>query len=259
MDREFLKLRDDGRVRLITISRPKALNALNTGVLSELIAEMQRAEADSNCNVVVLTGEGKAFVAGGDIAQMSRMNPSQALQYAKQGQDLMAFMEKMNKVVIAAINGYALGGGSELALGCDMVIAAKSAKIGQPEVTLGIMPGFGGTQRLVRTVGRNAAKEWILTGGMYSAQDTMRIGFVNRVVDDDQVVDEAMKVAHKVAANGPVAVAISKKAINEGMQMPLTQALDYEASLFANLFDTSDQVEGTTAFLEKRPPKFKGK
>lgn len=259
MDREFLKLRDDGRVRLITISRPKALNALNTGVLSELIAEMQRAEADSNCNVVVLTGEGKAFVAGGDIAQMSRMNPSQALQYAKQGQDLMAFMEKMNKVVIAAINGYALGGGSELALGCDMVIAAKSAKIGQPEVTLGIMPGFGGTQRLVRTVGRNAAKEWILTGGMYSAQDAMRIGFVNRVVDDDQVVDAAMKVAHKVAANGPVAVAISKKAINEGMQMPLTQALDYEASLFANLFDTSDQVEGTTAFLEKRPPKFKGK
>jgi len=259
MELKYLKIKDDNRVRLITISRPKALNALNSGVLSELMAEMQRAETDSDCGVVVLTGEGKSFVAGGDIAQMSKMNSIQALEYARQGHKLTAFMENMSKVVIAAVNGYALGGGSELALACDMVVAARSAKIGQPEVTLGIIPGFGGTQRLVRTVGRNAAREWILTGGIYSADEAMRIGFVNQVVDDDKVVEAAMKMAKKVASNGPVAVAMSKKAINQGSQMALAQALAYEASLFGNIFDTEDQVEGTTAFVEKRKPDFKGK
>ncbi len=256
---EFLKIQDEGFVRLVTISRPKALNALNTGVLAELMAEMQRAEADPGCRVVVLTGEGKAFVAGGDIAQMSEMNPAQALKYAEQGHALMRFMEGMTKVVIAAINGYALGGGSELALGCDIVIASRSAKIGQPEVKLGIIPGFGGTQRLARVVGRNAAKEWVLTGDMYTAEQAMRIGFVNKVVDDDKVVAEAMDMAKRIAANGPVAVAVAKKAINEGLQMPLNQALEYEASVFANLFDTHDQKEGTKAFLQKRTPKFEGK
>lgn len=255
----FLKVEDEGFVRVITISRPNALNALNTHMLSELMAEMQRAESDPNCRVIILTGEGKAFVAGGDIAQMSKMSPSLALEYAKQGHGLMYFMENMSKVVIAAVNGYALGGGSELALACDMVIAGKSAKIGQPEVKLGIIPGFGGTQRLARNVGRNAAKEWILTGDMYSADDAMRIGFVNRVVDDDKLMKTAMKMARKVGSNSPVAVAAAKKAINNGLQMALNQALDYEASLFANLFDTKDQVEGTTAFLEKRSPEFEGK
>jgi enoyl-CoA hydratase len=256
---EFLKVRNEDKVRIIQISRPKALNALNTGVLNELYQELKNAEMDENCLVVIITGEGKAFVAGGDIAQMSKTNPAEALEFARTGHEVLRYVESMSKVVIAAVNGYALGGGSELALGCDMVIAEKSAKIGQPEVKLGIIPGFGGTQRLTRLAGRNMAKEWILTGAMYTAEEAMRIGFVNRVVDDGQALSEALKMARQVAANGPVAVAAAKRAINEGVQMPLNQALDYEASLFANLFDTHDQKEGTKAFLEKRAPDFKGK
>ena len=255
---DFVRTEDKGFVRIITIDRPKALNALNTQVLEELMETFNQAEKDENIRVVILTGTGKAFIAGGDIAQMSKLSPTEALEYAHKGHDLLRYIEGMSKPVIAAINGYALGGGSEVALACDIVIAAKKAKLGQPEVKLGIIPGFGGTQRLARLVGRNIAKEWILTGAMYSAEEAQRIGFVNKVVDDDKLMDEALAMANAIAANGPVAVAASKRAINRGLQMPLEHALEYEAEVFATLFDTHDQKEGTTAFLEKRKPDFKG-
>lgn len=247
-------------VAVVTITRPKVLNALNAETIGELIGVFQHLEATETTRAVVLTGAGdRAFVAGADIAELARMNPTEARQVARRGQSLCNLISALGKPVIAAINGFALGGGCELAMACTLRVAAETAKIGQPEINLGLIPGFGGTQRLPRLVGAGSALEILLTGDPITAVEAHRLGLVNRVVAADQVMDEARALAETLAAKPPVAVRYILEAVRTGMQMSLVDGCDYEASLFGLVTATEDRQEGTRAFLEKRPPVFKGR
>jgi enoyl-CoA hydratase len=259
MSEQFVRYEKDGDIAVVTIDRPKALNALNAEVLAQLKGALQEALKDKAVRGVVLTGSGeKAFVAGADIAHMVNLSPAEGLAFAELGLSVLRFIEEMPIPVAAAVNGFALGGGTELALACDMIYAAPNAKFGQPEVKLGIIPGFGGTQRLSRLLGRNRAKELIFTGDIIDAATAEQYGLVQKVVPLPELLDYAKKKLRDIAARGPLAVRQAKFAINEGVDLPLDSGLAVEKLAFMCLFASQDQKEGMKAFLEKRNPQFKG-
>jgi enoyl-CoA hydratase len=252
-----LLLEKDAQIATVTFNNPKALNALNVKTLAGLIALFDELAADADVRVIILTGAGdKAFVAGGDIGHLASLDANGARQFALLAQRAIDRIETCPKPVIAAINGYCLGGGNELAMGCDLRIATDTAKFGQPEVKLGIIPGFAGTQRLARLVGKGRAKEMIFTGEMIDAAEACQIGLVNRVVAKDRLLEEAKAVAMKMCDKSASAIALSKEAIDNGVEMDFARAALYEADLFALSFTTADCREGISAFLEKRPAKF---
>lgn len=258
MEYNYLIVEQHGNVQVIKVNRPKELNALNTQVLVELDSAFAEVQRNPEISVVVLTGEGKAFVAGADIAQMSKMSAAEGKAFGEMGAGVFRRIELLDKVVIAAINGFALGGGCELAMACDIRLASAKAKLGQPEVGLGITPGFSGTQRLPRIVGEGKAKELIYTAQVIDAAEACRIGLVNRVVEPEELMDQAMEMARTIATKAPLAVRFSKEAINRGVQTDIDSAIAVENSLFGMCFSTSDQKEGMDAFLEKRHPAFRG-
>ncbi len=260
MSYENLLVETKESIGIITINRPKALNALNTATLEELGKAFAAFNNDDNIKVIVLTGAGeKAFVAGADIAAMQHLDPLAARDFAYTGQRVFSAIETMPKPVIAAIGGFALGGGCELAMACDIRVASENAKFGQPEVSLGVLPGFAGTQRLPRLVGKGIAKELIYTGDTIDAARAYAIGLANTVVPPGEHLAHAIKMAEKIASKGPLAVRFCKEAINNGMEMDMDRACAYEAELFAVCFSTADRAEGMTAFLEKRKPVFQNK
>ncbi len=260
MDYQNLLLDCRDRVALVTLNRPQALNALNGELIEELAAAIAVLEADPEVAVIILTGAGeKAFVAGADIVAMAALDPAGARNMAHRGHQLMSAIEKGSKPVIAAINGFALGGGCELAMACDLRIASETARFGQPEVNLGVIPGYGGTQRLPRLVGKGRALELLLTGDMIDAREAHRIGLVNQVVPAAELLDAARKLALKIAAKGQLAVRTVKELVACGLEMDLDRAARYEADLFGICFTSSDQQEGMQAFMEKRPAKFTGR
>jgi len=247
-------------IGILTINRPQSLNALNTEVVAELESALRELEQNAAVKVVVITGAGeKAFVAGGDIKEMSSMDPAAGRAFAQCGHRMIQYVEKMKKPVIAAVNGYALGGGLELALACDFIYASEKARLGLPEVTLGVMPGFGGTQNLARLIGPNRARELIFSGKQLTAQQARDWGIVNEVVPAEELMPRVMEIAQKIAHNGTLGVAAAKDAIVNGLNMSKEDGLRYEGALFGLLFATEDQKEGTRAFIEKRPAEFKGK
>jgi len=255
---ENIQVAREGSIAILTVNRPKSLNALNGKTLREM-TQAVRELADQS-RALILTGAGdKAFVAGADIAEMAPMTPWSAREFSELGHVLTALLEDIPCATIAAVNGYALGGGLELAVACDMIFASENAKLGLPEVTLGVTPGFGGTQRLDRLVGKLRAKEIIFTGEMVDAQTACRIGLVNEVVPQAQLLAHCKKVAAKIAERGPLAIARAKRLVERGYDMPLRAANRQEAETFALLFDTQDRAEGMKAFLEKRPARFVGK
>jgi enoyl-CoA hydratase len=260
MSFDTLLYEQTGKVVVLTINRPESLNALNRAIIEDLSAAFEQIAADDSVSAVVLTGAGeKAFVAGADITEMAALDPAGAEAFARMGNTLGERMETLPKPIIAAVHGFALGGGCELAMACDFIIASDRARFGQPEVNLGLMPGFGGTQRLQRLVGRNMARRLIYTGEMIKADEAKAMGLVTEIVAADKVRDRACDVAWLIAQKAPLAVAACKKAINDGADAELTSALDNEARLFGSLFKTDDMREGTAAFVEKRTPEFKGK
>lgn len=244
----------------VKINRPERLNALNSEVVASLWQALHDVEKNSAVKVVVITGAGeKAFVAGGDIKEMADMTPLAARAFARTGQQLIESIEKMTKPVIAAVNGYALGGGLELALACDFIYASENARLGLPEVTLGVIPGFGGTQNLARLIGPNKAREMIFSGMQLTAQKAREWGIVNEVFPPEQLVTKVTEIALAIAHNGMLAVASAKDSIVNGLHMPKEDGLRYESSLFATLFSTQDQKEGMQAFISKRKSEFKGR
>jgi enoyl-CoA hydratase len=257
---ENLLVDRDGAVATITFNRPKVLNALNAATLDELRRAILALKHDDGVRVVILTGSGeKAFVAGADINEIAVQTPAGGREHAMTGQHVLDLIEHMGKPVIAAINGYALGGGCELAMACTIRIAADTAKLGQPEINLGIIPGYAGTQRLTRLVGRGAALELLLTGDQISAGEALRIGLVNRVVTPANLMGEARKLAQTLASKAPIAIRYILDAVHSGLQMSFREAEIHEATLFGLVSATDDMREGTRAFLEKRKPEFKGK
>jgi enoyl-CoA hydratase len=255
-----LLLEKSGPIVVLTINRPKALNALNSDTLSELSTVLDELGRDSSVQVVILTGSGeKAFVAGADISQMKDLTPLEGRGFAQLGQATFRKLELLPQPVIAAINGFALGGGCELALACDIRLASENARFGQPEVALGLTAGFGGTQRLPRLIGTGLASELLFTGDIIDAQEAYRIGLVNRVYALDSLLEEAQKLAQRIAGRAPIAVQLSKSALQRGMNLDLDSAQAYEAEVFALTFSTQDQTEGCMAFVEKRKPAFEGR
>ncbi len=249
-------LEKNDNIAVIKINRPKALNALNSDTLKELNSVIDEVSKDEDVYVVLLTGEGKAFVAGADISEMQKLNSLQGRGFGTLGNKVFRKLEMLEKPVIAAVNGFALGGGCELSMACDIRIASSKAKFAQPEAGLGITPGFGGTQRLARLVGEGMAKQLIYTCEMINAEEALRIGLVNKVVEPENLLQEAMDMATKIAKNAPIAVRMCKSAINKGMQMDIDSGVMYEAEVFGLCFSTEDQKEGMTAFLEKRDKHF---
>ena len=260
MEKEFVRCQIEEGIALITIDNQPALNALNQPILTQLDQIFEALAGNPEVKGVIITGGGeKSFVAGADISEFTQVKGDSAAGFMARGQRIFDKIEAFDRPVIAAINGFALGGGNELAMCCDMRIAAENAVFGQPEVSLGIIPGYGGTQRLPRLVGAGKAKEIIFADERLSAQEALRLGFVQRVVPKGQAVEEAKKLLKKILNKGPVAIKMAKKAINEGLGMSLRGGLDLEAQCQSICFSTEDKDEGATAFLEKRPPNFKGK
>ncbi|MDO4690872.1 MAG: enoyl-CoA hydratase-related protein [Fusobacterium sp.] len=249
---EFVSYKCENFIGVLTISRPNALNALNSKVLDELRETFDKIDLETT-RVVIITGAGeKSFVAGADISEMSNASTSEAEKFGKKGNDVFRKIETFPLPVIAAINGFSLGGGCELAMACDIRLCSENAVFGQPEVGLGITPGFGGTQRLARLVGPGKAKELIYAGNNIKAEEALKIGLVNHVYALESLMEEAMKLASKIAKNAPIAVRASKKAINTGIDTDMDRAIIIEQKLFASCFETEDQREGMKAFLEKR-------
>ena len=249
-----------GKIAVLTVNRPQALNALNAATLDELANVLARVAADPEVRVLLITGAGeKAFIAGADITAMQGMSALEAQAFSEKGQRVMQAIEALPIPVIALVNGYALGGGCELAMSCDWIIAAERAVFGQPEVNLGIPPGFGGTQRLSRLVGRARALELVVTGRQVKADEALRIGLVNEVVPPEQLTEKGLATARLIAAKAPVAVRVSKQAVQRGLDLDLANGCVLETSLFAFAFGTADRQEGMTAFVEKRAPNFEGK
>ena len=246
-------------VATIIMNRPQVLNVLDKETLEELTKAVDELENDPAVHVAILTGKEKAFIAGADIKQMQGLNTLQAKEFATLGHRLLQNIENSRLPFIAAINGYTLGGGCELMMACDIILASANAKIGQPEINLGIPPGFGGTQRLPRHVGKIKAKELLLTGDSLDAQEAWHIGLINKVVDHDKLMEEADKLAQKIAAKSTVQTGFIKALVNQGSNIDLPSACALEIAYFSSSFSTEDQKEGMTAFLEKRKPLFKGK
>ena len=251
----FVNCEVQDRVAVLTIDRPKALNALNPEVLNDLKAAFEGID-QSEVRCVILTGAGdKSFVAGADIASMSTMTKAEGEAFGRLGNDVFLMVENFPLPVIAAVNGFALGGGNELAMSCDIRLASENALFGQPEVGLGITPGFGGTQRLARVVGVGMAKQLVYSATNIKANEALRIGLVNAVYAPDQLMDAARKLAGKIASNAPIAVRNCKRAINEGIELPIAEAVQVEERLFGACFETHDQVEGMSCFLSREKPK----
>ena len=249
----------DAGIATITFNRPKALNALNQVLLSEFSKALDQVAADESIRVLILTGAGeKAFVAGADIGELATFSTLQAKHFSKAGHAIIAKLQELPIAVIAAVNGFALGGGSEIALGCDFIYAADTAKFGLPEIGLGLIPGFGGTQRLPRLVGANVAKELTFTGRMMSAAEAVQVGLVNKIVPAAALMEEVLKTAKDIAAKGRVSLRAAKQAINRGVSVDLATGCHIEIDAFALCFASPDAREGTAAFLEKRKPQFKG-
>jgi enoyl-CoA hydratase len=259
MEYKNLIYKQDGNIGVLTINRPKALNALNQELLFELNLAIDEINKDKTIYVLIITGEGKSFVAGADIAEMKEMSPELSRAFAQLGISTFRKIELMEKPVIAAVNGFALGGGCELAMSCDIRIANEKAKFGQPEVGLGITPGFSGTQRLARLVGVGKAKELVFTADIIGADEAKNIGLINKVVSQDDLLDEALKTAKKIASNGQVAVRYAKESINRGIETDMETAMIIERDLFSLCFANEDQKEGMGAFIEKRKADFKNK
>ncbi len=260
MEYKNLLVEKDGTIVTVTINRPKVLNALNDETMAELEACFEELEKDDGVRAVIVTGSGeKSFVAGADIGELKDQDRKGGEERSLRGQAILLKIENLSKPVIAAINGYALGGGCELAMACDIRIASETAKLGQPEVNLGIIPGYGGTQRLTRLVGLGKAKELIFTGEMIHAQEAHRIGLVDKVVSPDQLMETAKKMAKTIAGKGPIAIANAKKAINIALDGNVKKGREVEAEGFGALCETEDMKEGMAAFFEKREPKFVGK
>jgi enoyl-CoA hydratase len=250
----------DDHVAAVTLNRPDKLNALNEELLQELASVVHELSRDATVRCAVLTGAGdKAFAAGADIAAMSEMTAVRAKQFAEMGHAIGHAIETAPFPFVAAVNGFALGGGCELALACDFIYASDKAKLGQPEVNLGVIPGFGGTQRLARRVGEARARELCMTGDMVAADEALRIGLVNAVVPHAELLPRVREVAKKIASKGPLAISAAKRVILRGADVPLPTANELEATAFAALFGTADQREGMRAFLEKRAAKFEGR
>ena len=248
------------QIGYVTFNRPKLLNALNRKTMEELGDLLSVARDDAEVRVLILTGAGeKAFIAGADINELAQRAAIDGKEFSLFGQGVLHMLETMGKPSIAAINGYALGGGCELALACTIRLASRTAKLGQPEVKLGIIPGYGGSQRLARLCGKGVAHELVLSGEMISAEETLRIGLVNRVVEPAELIPAAEALAKKIIANAPLAVKFAMEAIEHGMEMPQEEGLFLEATLFGLCCATEDMREGTRAFLEKRPAQFKGR
>ena len=253
----YIDLKKDDGVALLTINRPEALNAMNVAMLAELREILGQIEGDDEIRVLIITGTGKAFVAGADIAHMCGFTPKEAREWSELGQGTLGMIENMKKPVIAAVNGYALGGGTELAMACDIRIASDRAVFGQPEVKLGMIAGFGGTQRLPRLVGSGKAKEMLFTGDRYDAQAAYEMGLVNKVVSADALLEYCVDMAKRIARKGNHAVRLSKESVNRGQDVALEEALRLESDLYAAVFATDEPREGCDAFLEKREPDFK--
>jgi enoyl-CoA hydratase len=258
---ETITLEVEDGIALITLNRPSVLNALNGSVLHELGAALARIDGDQDVRCAILTGAGeKAFAAGADIGELNALPSGMAgAVQAKRGQALTLMIERLRVPVIAAVNGFALGGGCELAMACDIRLASENAKFGQPEVNLGLIPGYGGTQRTTRLTGRGWAMYLCLTGEMIGAAEALRIGLVQKVVPQAELLGEAKRIAGLIAAKAPLAIAATKRAIDEGAGIPLTEALAIEALNFGLMVETDDFTEGTKAFLEKRKPNFAGR
>ena len=247
-------------IAYVTVNRPKVLNALNMATMEELRTAFHDIKSDAGVRVVILTGAGeKAFIAGADISELAKHDAVSGKEYTHRGQSVLNLIENLGKPVIACINGFALGGGCEIAMACTMRLVAENAKLGQPEVKLGIIPGYGGTQRLPRLVGKGLAMQLVLTGEMITAQEAHRIGLVNEVTAPADLIPRAEAIAQKIIANAPLAVQYTMEAVNKGMEMTLAEGLYLEAVLFGVSCATEDKKEGTTAFLEKRAAQFKGK
>jgi enoyl-CoA hydratase len=256
---ENLLLDRDGAIAVITINRPKVLNALNSQTIDELRRATLDLKFDTAVRAVIITGAGeKSFVAGADINELAVQSPVQGKEHARHGQHVFDLIENLGKPVIAAINGFALGGGCELALACTIRIAAENARLGQPEINLGIVPGYGGTQRLPRLVGKGVALDLLLTGRQVTAQDALQVGLVTRVVPSAELMSEAKRLAGDLATKAPIAVQYILEAVHRGLEQPFDKGQFLEATLFGLVASTKDMREGTTAFLEKRKPSFKG-
>ena len=259
MEFENLLFKKEGNIGILSINNPKTLNALNYDTLKEIDLAINLVENDEEIYVLIISGEGKAFVAGADIGEMKDFNSIEGRNFGKFGSEVFRKIELMEKPVIGAINGFALGGGCELAMACDIRIAGERAKFGQPEVTLGITPGFGGTQRLARLVGIAKAKELIYTGDIINAEEALQIGLVNKVCSGEDLMDEALEMANKIAAASQVAVRYSKTAINASSDTNIDTGLAFEKDVFGLCFGAEDQKEGMEAFLDKRKANFKNK
>jgi enoyl-CoA hydratase len=260
MNFENIILEKKNAIAYITVNRPKVLNALNMATMEELRAAFHGIKSDTAIRVVILTGSGdKAFIAGADIAELAKKDAVTGKEYTHRGQSVLNLIENLGKPVIACLNGFALGGGCEMAMACTMRLASENAKLGQPEVKLGIIPGYGGTQRLPRLVGKGIAMQMVLSGEMITAQEAHRVGLVNEVTAPADLIPRAEAIAAKIIANAPLAVQYAMEAVNKGMEMTLAEGLYLEAVLFGVACATEDKAEGTRAFLEKRSPVFKGK
>lgn len=260
MNFENIAVEKRNSIAYLTVNRPKVLNALNMATMDELRAAFHDIKNDKSVRVVIFTGAGeKAFIAGADIGELSRHDAVSGKEYTHRGQSVLNLIENLGKPVIACINGFALGGGCEIAMACTMRLASENAKLGQPEVKLGIIPGYGGTQRLPRLVGKGIAMQMVLAGEMITAREAQRIGLVNEVLPAAELIQRAEAIAVKIIANAPLAVQYALEAVNKGMEMSLAEGLYLEATLFGVCCATEDKTEGTTAFLEKRPAQFKGK
>jgi len=256
----IVTIQRDEPIAVITLNRPDVLNALNASMLHELAGTLSALQGDESIRVVVLTGAGdKAFAAGADIGEQAAQSATSGREFALQGQRVFDLVENLGKPVISAINGYALGGGCELAMACTLRLAADTAKLGQPEITLGLIPGYAGSQRLARLVGKTKAMELLLTGAPVSGAEAERMGLVNRVVPAAELMTEARALAGRLARNAPIATRYILDAVNRGLEMPLPEASSFEATLFGLAMATDDMREGTAAFLEKRKPTFKGR
>ena len=261
MTYENILLEKKNSIAYVTVNRPKVLNALNMATMEELRAAFTDIKSDSSIRVAILTGAGeKAFVAGADVGELAKLDAVSGKAYGHRGQAVLDLIENLGKPVIACVNGFALGGGCELALACSMRLASEKAKLGQPEVHLGMVPGYGGTQRLPRLVGKGLAMQMVLGGEMITAQEAYRIGLVNEVTAAAaDLIPRAEAIAAKIIANAPLAVQYAMEAVNKGMEMTLAEGLYLEATLFGLCCATEDRKEGTTAFLEKRAAQFRGK
>jgi enoyl-CoA hydratase len=259
MSLEKLVLQIDGSIATIKINRPEVLNAVDVETILELETTMHSLNDDKKVKVIIITGEGKSFVAGSDISKLAKMDSIQAREYSQIGQRVLNYIENIEKPVIAAINGYALGSGCEIAMACDIRIASEKAKLGQPESKLGLIPGHGGTQRLARLVGIAKAKELIFTSEIIDAQEALKIGLVNKVVPAEELITEVQKIAQTISQMGPMAIKLGKTVINRGLDSNFTTGTAYESEAFSICFSTPESKEGINAFLEKRKPDWETK